>query len=349
MTTVDDRVAAAVLGAAATVPAVVADISRVRDRARRYHRRRRTGVVALVLVLAALAATVLALPRRGEPVAGPVWAQRLLLWSDRSTISSDGSGVGVVTMPGVNEVRPDRSVVRHTAPYDGLVSLLAAAVTPDGRLVVLAMPPAELGGPPPAVRLLVYGPDGALTGSRPVRMPVPLSRDVPLAASDTNAYVGYGAEVVAIDLATGALRPTPVPLDPQAPNRTVLSAAGGRLAHTVPGDPCLVRVRDERSEALLVEVRLGLAGCTAAGPIRLSPDGTRLAATASAGDRSRVELYELAGGQLVGSTLEVPAHSVFGLAWTSAGEVVAAVCALPAGATRIYAAEEVLRLPRIDT
>ncbi|GAA4596850.1 hypothetical protein BJY16_002156 [Actinoplanes octamycinicus] len=316
-------VADAVRASAQTAKGYAGDLDDVRERARRQRKRQTAGAFAgVVAVLAAVGAGVTvwrapAPPATSTAATGQVVAprsqpaQRLLLDGAAGSYRAGGSAVTLGGRERVGELAPDGRLITHDVVgadgWDRVVGL------PGGGLVALGahdtMPGTDReDGVDVAgleINLVVVGADGKVGLKRDVRRTgeaVSL-----LTATGTTAFLWRPAGLVAHDLGSGRER---VLLSPSALgvgnlfDGAVQAAdlAGDRLVLARERDSCKPRVFDTAARAAVVSLPLPGSTCRRVTALRLSPDGTVLAAAyeSSAAERGiRIALIRVADGTVM--------------------------------------------------
>lgn len=329
----------AIRAAAAAGPAYAGDLTAIQRRGRRYARRRtavKAGAVTAVLGVGSTAflatvpdhtvppvpATRSASPAASvapSPSAPPValgWPsdQRLVIHGPTSWVLNDveiDAGLSYSSM-----MRPDGKIIVHRFGADARNSIDGFVPLPDGRFVVLrTVNVGSRTGPDPA------HPDGVSNPDIRTRLQILDSKEKVkrshevrragesvqlLAATADYAYLGRPQGVVRHDFATG--RETLIlsagilgaDLSAAGPDLRV-SLEGNRLA-VAKGDlrkPQTVDVFDLSTATRIVSYPLTGVAATFAGPLRVSPDGTRVAVLYRTARDSRLAVLDLATQALV--------------------------------------------------
>ncbi|HEY6538175.1 MAG TPA: hypothetical protein VI138_03935 [Candidatus Dormibacteraeota bacterium] len=197
-------------------------------------------------------------------------------------------GAGGVEMltPGAGAVTPIPNL-----PQGAIPSTLAAS--PDGSQVYLAFPSGQIGVIDTSTATYLSTSTDLGAGSDPEAMVVtPDGQDL---------YVGEAGEgqVVEVDLATGAVKGSPIPLT--SPTHLAISKDGAWLFADGPGSSSIAVVATATNT---VSSTIPLTG---AGEMVLSPDGTSLYVLSQTATSSTVAVVDPATQTLAGPPLALPA------------------------------------------
>lgn len=392
LTVIPDDIAAAVRGAAHAVPASAHELTEVRQRYRRRRSRRIAATAGLATVAVGLAVAALPMIARdvgpggsgmvdatttvaARPNRAP--AQRLLVTGGAEVPVGGELPFGIVTGPGILEVLPDNSLMRHPVP-DGIDVAFDTFAVPDGRLVLLGVHDTKPGVPrrdgtfaAGATRpLVVLRNDGTIESTRDVRRP---GEDVRLVgATITTAYLERPSGLVAFDLATGAERPVvpayrPIPTTIEAGTYRrldVVDNALGVFDRSPSAKTCDLAVFDLGTGTRVASSRLTFPPGCASNQFRLSPDGRsaaliygKLLNQGRDGEEQWLSVVDVATGavrqdqllyrespKMIGKPWSPKAAT--GLAWTDSATLRVATANLPA-TDRKYTVDELLKVETV--